>query len=823
MSCSRVKRARSFSAALPDSWLLSPTLPQGRLTDTKAPGKKAVLMSAIAALAFGLPAPSQAQEAQTAANQEQVPTLPPVVVMQQKTTTPASRPYTRSEGSTQASAPAENGQQAASGPTVPGSGGAAQAGMFSLGGINLLGGTYITSDQTWYFGKPTLDEALSLAPGVNSSDGGSSRNERLIYVRGFDREQVPLMIDGVRVFMPYDNRLDFSDFVTPDISEIQIAKGYVSVLDGPGAIGGAINLVTKRPTKELEVEVGSSMTFARDGSYEGFSSYGSVGTRQKYWYMLATGTIYDRKGWMLSQDWQSGAPAGATASIQQPGWRDNSQKEDWRVSAKVGITPNATDEYTLSVIHQEASKGAPEAVYTWPGNQQKWWTWPERDLTNIYENTTTRIGSASYINTKAFYMLYNDSLYGWNDSNLNTMTSPGAFKSIYNDSAYGAQIEAGTDLTKWDTLKGAFFYRRDIHTEYQLMYNNLNKGKSCGTSADDYPLSGLPCTEPTLTDIQDTYSAAVENTFHITKKIDLVAGASYDWRVLQQAEGWALDDTKTYPTAGNGVYQYPTNTLEAFNWQSALTYRYSNDAKVYASVSDRTRFPTLFELYSLRFGSQLPNAGLVPEKATNYEIGWAGKLWNANLSTAVFYSDVTNFIESVYTNATVPVLNPNGLWVTQSQNVGNGHFIGWEGSADVPVTSNLMAGGNLTLIRRDIVNPAVPNFELTGVPDAKGIFYVKWQPASGLTITPNVEVASTRWTSYGVTPTCTKPCTPAEPYSVYYQLGAYTLANISADYEFKPGVTLNLTAHNLFDQNYSLVDGYPEQGRTFTVGMKMKF
>ena len=56
------------------------------------------------------------------------------------------------------------------------------------------------------------------------------------------------------------------------------------------------------------------------------------------------------------------------------------------------------------------------------------------------------------------------------------MTSPGAFKSFYNDSAYGAQIEAGTDLTKWDTLKGAFFYRRDIHTEYQLMYNNRYKG-----------------------------------------------------------------------------------------------------------------------------------------------------------------------------------------------------------------------------------------------------------------------------------------------------------------------------------------------------------
>ncbi len=785
-------------------------------------GKSAVFLSAFLALAFELPLPAQAQEATPA---EQTPTLPPVVVMQQKTVTPASRPLQASENRAEASA-SENGQQAAaSGATVPGTSGSAQTGMFSLGGINLLGGTYITSDQTWYFAKPTLDEALSLAPGVNSSDGGSSRNERLIYVRGFDREQVPLMIDGVRVFMPYDNRLDFSDFVTPDISEIQIAKGYVSVLDGPGAIGGAINLVTKRPTKELEVEVGSSMTFARDGSYEGFSSYGSVGTRQKYWYMLATGTIYDRQGWMLSEYYQPTTPAGATASGQGAGWRDNSQKEDWRVSAKVGITPNATDEYALSVIHQESSKGAPEAVYTWPGNQQKWWTWPERDLTNIYENTTTRIGESSYVNTKAFYMLYNDSLYGWNNSSLNTMTSPAAFESFYHDSAYGAQIEGGSDITKWDTLKAAFFYRRDIHTEYENMYAGFKAGASCGVVGTDKYAMTAPCVEPTLTDIQDTYSAALENTLHLTKRIDFVAGASYDWRVLDQAQGWAVDPTNltpggtpVYPTEGNGRYEYPTDTLKAFNWQSALIYRYSNDAKVYASVSDRTRFPTIFDLYSLRFNSQLPNPNLVPEQATNYEIGWAGKLWNANLSTAVFYSDVSNFIESVYTVCTIPALCSSGTVVTQSQNVGNGHFFGWEGSADIPVTASLLTGGNLTLINRDIVNPYDPNFRLTGVPDAKGIFYAKWVPISGLTITPNVEVASTRWTSYVVS-----PAAPAPAYGVYYRLGAYTLANISADYEFRPGVTLNLTGHNLFDQNYSLTDGYPEQGRTFTVGMKMKF
>ena len=287
--------------------------------------------------------------------------------------------------------------------------------------------------------------------------------------------------------------------------------------------------------------------------------------------------------------------------------------------------------------------------------------------------------------------------------------------------------------------------------------------QSFGVVGTDKYAMTPPCVEPTLTDIQDTYSAALENTFHLTKRIDFVAGASYDWRVLDQAQGWAVDPTNltpggtpVYPTEGNGRYEYPTDTLKAFNWQSALIYRYSNDAKVYASVSDRTRFPTIFDLYSLRFNSQLPNPNLVPEQATNYEIGWAGKLWNANLSTAVFYSDVSNFIESVYTICTIPALCSSGTVVTQSQNVGNGHLFGWRGSADIPVTASLLTGGNLTLINRDIVNPDDPNFRLTGVPDAKGIFYAKWVPISGLTITPNVEAASTRWTSYVASSRC--PC-----------------------------------------------------------------
>jgi iron complex outermembrane receptor protein len=111
-----------------------------------------------------------------------------------------------------------------------------------------VGGAVLTDEQIWAFDRKSLDHAVNVVRGVISTfDANGRRNESDIFVRGFGRWQVPLSVDGVRIYLPADNRLDFSRFLTADISEIQIQKGYASVLDGPGAMGGAIILVTRKP------------------------------------------------------------------------------------------------------------------------------------------------------------------------------------------------------------------------------------------------------------------------------------------------------------------------------------------------------------------------------------------------------------------------------------------------------------------------------------------------------------------------------------------------------------------------------------------------
>lgn len=151
-----------------------------------------------------------------------------------------------------------------------------------------IGESTLSSQAIYTFNRATLDDAANLIPGVSSGNSGGSRNERLIFVRGFNRFQVPLTIDGIRVYLPADNRLDYGRFLTPDIAEIQVAKGYVSVLNGPDGMGGAVNLVTRKPTKALDVEVRGTLSLGHDAEYTGYNLFGLVGTRHDNWYAQAS-------------------------------------------------------------------------------------------------------------------------------------------------------------------------------------------------------------------------------------------------------------------------------------------------------------------------------------------------------------------------------------------------------------------------------------------------------------------------------------------------------------------------------------------------------
>lgn len=667
--------------------------------------------------------------------------------------------------------------------------------VFSLGEIavtararsgDMLGGAEISQDELRTQDRQSLDDALNATAGVNAASlGGASgarRNERVIYIRGFDRYQTTLSIDGVRVFLPADNRIDYGRFLTADLASIQISKGYVSVLDGPGGLGGAVNLVTRRPETPFEWDFVGTAAFDGDGNHNGRTISGRLGGRQGNFYAQISGVWSEQDYWALSDDF-------APTANEDGGERVNSGSEDYSYTLRLGYAPNATDEYAISYVSQSGEKNAPYHT-TLPINQQRYWTWPYWDLDSLYFLSTTRLGEGVTLRTRFYVNRFENLLRSFDDAAQTTQSLPRAFDSYYDDTAFGGNLQLSTQWSADDVLRGAFHFRRDEHRERNAP-GFANPG-------------GLRFDEPWQTTEEDTYSLALENTHSFGERLDWIVGVSYDWTDLQRAE-----EVNNAVVGGAVVlteFDYPLLDMHAFNWQTALAYKLGADTRLYASVSSRTRFPTLFERFSSRFGAVIPNPGVGPERATNYEVGLDANLGERiRLEGALFYSDIDDALVQVDVDFGAPI----GVQ-QQTRNVASAQYYGGELTLTWEASDTLTLGGNYTYIQRDYEAPTTPAIQPEGVPQHKFFAYADWRINDALTFTPSVEIASERWT------------TTAAAALTYYRTGDYVLLNAALTWQVTPSAEVVFGARNIADLDYQLADGLPEQGRNFYLSLRLR-
>ena len=667
------------------------------------------------------------------------------------------------------------------------------SGAFALGqivvtgqrpeGIEIGGGT-LTSEAIYAFNRNTLDDAANLIPGVTAANSGGSRNERLLFVRGFDRFQAPLSIDGIRVYLPADNRLDFGRFLTPDIAELQVAKGYASVLDGPGAMGGAVNLVTRKPTKALELEARGTFNLDRGVDYGGYNVFALAGTRQDSWYAQASYARNFQDHWDL--------PASFRAGINEDGdARDFSRTEDWRVNLKAGFTPNATDEYAISYTRQEGQKNAPLHITDTSNVSVRNWSWPYWNIESVYFLSTTALGDRATLKTRAYWNKYDNLLRSWDNRLQNSQLLSRSFDSPYGDTAYGGSAELAVRLTDRNTLTAAFHYRHDKHAETQTSRPGV--------------VGSVP--EPRQTSLERTWSAGLEDRFAFSDALSLTVGASYDWRDLDRAEEFGVPLGQT---GASRLFSFPLRNASAWNAQGRLDWNKDGTA-LHASASSRARFPTLFERFSSQFGAAQLNPDLKPERATNFEIGGARAFGPLRAEAAVFYSHLTDALVSVRTAANL----------NRRENFGGAEYYGAEFSLTVQLTPAFQAGVNYSYIDRafDVGTPpagsSIRPFRLTDVPAHKSFAWISWRPLGGLNILPSLEFASSRTT---VTPASANGLIPA-----YYQTGGYVTAALRIDYDITPAFTIGLGGRNLFDRKYFLTDGFPEPGRSFFASVRARY
>ena len=106
--------------------------------------------------------------------------------------------------------------------------------------------TDVTAEEIKATNSHTVPEALTHVPGIQVTTG--RKNEPEIAIHGFDQSQTLILIDGVPYYETANGKLDLNQIATDSVAKIEVIKGAHSVLYGPNAEAGVINIITKKPS-----------------------------------------------------------------------------------------------------------------------------------------------------------------------------------------------------------------------------------------------------------------------------------------------------------------------------------------------------------------------------------------------------------------------------------------------------------------------------------------------------------------------------------------------------------------------------------------------
>lgn len=624
--------------------------------------------------------------------------------------------------------------------------------IFNLGEVVVYGEPFadsvdaVTSEKISKYNRVDVSNAVNVLSGVTLANVGP-RNESVVYVRGFDLRQVPVFIDGVPVYVPYDGYVDLGRFTTFDLAEVNVSKGFSSIMYGANTMGGAINLVSRKPVDRFEIG-GRVGMFSGEGLRWNINAGSNLG---KYYFQIGLSQL-KQDYFPLSEDY-------TPTTGEDGGERENSYRDDVKLSVKAGFTPNATDEYVIGYSNQQGEKGTPPYTGTDPNIRARFWQWPKWNKQSVYFVSTTALKGKNTLKTRLFYDTFVNELFSYDDDTYSTITRPYAFQSYYDDYSFGGHAQLESRWHAKNFLKFSVQFKQDVHRE-----NNLN--------------------EPQRTFIDNTLSVGLEDTYQITDQFAVVPGVSYNARNSVKAQD--------YNSGSQEITDFPANDNSAVNAQLGLFFDINPNHSLQGTIARKTRFATIKDRYSYRMGQAIPNPDLKAEWALNYDLSYTGKLLpSLTLQASVFRSDISDIIQQVDN------VEPGRF---QLQNAGDALFYGYELNVNYKAFKDLYITANYSFIRRK--NETNPDILFTNVPDRKVFGSVDYSFLKRVNLLASVEYNSERYsTSYGT------------------KVDGYTLVNGKASVEIMRYLSVEGGVNNIFDINYSLVEGFPEAGRNYFVNL----
>ena len=647
----------------------------------------------------------------------------------------------------------------------------------------------ITQEDIKKSGAQTIGDLLNMVPGVRVNPDGGQGMKR-VKIRGEDSFRTLVMIDGQKI-SEQKSMSGSPMLIDPAMIErIEVIKGPASVLYGSDAIGGAVNIITKKGgARPFEAEVSAGMNSSNNGTTASAALFGAY---NGWHYRL--GVAHEKgddletpRGTMSPTDFNS---LGANLFVAY----------DIDPNKEVGFTVDYFD-----MKFQSADVNTPAFFVDVP----KW--------------KRTKVGAFTELRAINQYLqrLRVDAFYQNSDKSMHNHVEQDGMP-------FTIDPYADNDLDSYGLSMQADWSLGDNHyliTGYEFNYDDLDaisRTESYIASSLGSMISGAPVGAHYYTKTgyyqgtMQTHAlfAAMESTLPYDFKLNYGVRYTYVKTDMTKANGvqhyWTGKDAGTKSTSGFGEKGNETNDRFVFN--AGISWSGIENWTLRAAWSQGFRTPLLQERYvptSMgQMGTTWNNPDLDPETSDNFEIGARWMNGVSTLDASLFYSIADNYIDAL------PSVEHNGA--DMYQNVAKAKTLG----AEVSVSTRILQTGfepyaSLTWMRRQYdYGNSVETYD-SGTPSLSARYGIRW---NGEYDSLNLHVDGYAWSQ------------SATDYRSIdgesdYHLGGATTFNLTGGVAFGPQnkYSVDVGLYNITDKAYREQTSIWMPGRYFTVKLNAQF
>ena len=415
----------------------------------------------------------------------------------------------------------------------------------------------INKDQIDNFPALNGDDLLRMIPGLNvDRDYGIFSKNSGITMRGLNSAQRTLvLVDGVPINKTDGGSIDWNRINPDNIDKIEIMRGAGSSVYGGSAMSGVINIITHKPTKELEGKV--KTFFGSDNTFGGTLFLdGSKVKNEKGLYWTANGFYRKGDGYNVSPDSAYNIYSTKTYLL------------DYSGEGKIGYQFNRNNNVEIDYSYNDDKMGNGIKIIEQDGGYNRYITQFVRGTYNGYVN-------GFKILANSFYQMEN-----YLSQNETIKKNTGKY-TLYNTDAYRK------DFGIWLNASKKITPNQNLTIGLDVRQGNVN-------SQDNYKTSTDILTNKGTMNFGALFSEHELSIYH--DKIKIICGLRFDIAQFRDGsftinEPTGLTDFMTnYPTV------FTNNSWTSISPKLAALYQFKPNCKLYISYAKGFRAPILDDM-----------------------------------------------------------------------------------------------------------------------------------------------------------------------------------------------------------------------------------